>query len=90
MSQEPKKQPADKFNEGPVHVSIWENAGPKGAFRTASLQLRFKDKNEEWQTGNSYSSSDLKHLEKAAQEARSRIENWRQQANANPSPKTAA
>ena len=72
------KKPIDKFHDGPVHVSIWENAGPKGAFRTASFQLRYRDKQEQWQTGHSYSASDLGHLEKAAKEARERINSWHQ------------
>ena len=83
-SDSPGRKPVEKFLDGPVHVSVWENAGPKGAFRTASFQLRYKDKQDQWQTGHSYSASDLRHLENAAGEARSRIEKW-QQANA-PKP----
>jgi hypothetical protein len=60
-----------------VHVSIWENEGIKGAFRTASFQLRYKDKQtDEWQTGASYGPSDLEQLERAAKEARTRIQSW--------------
>lgn len=73
------RKPVEKFHEGPVHVSIWENTGPNGAFRTASFQLRYKDRDEQWQTSHSYSASDLRHLESAAGEARSRIERWQQQ-----------
>ena len=71
------RKPVEKFHDGPVHVSIWENAGPNGAFRTVSFQLRYRDQQQEWQTGTSYSASDLKHLEDAAREARTRIERWR-------------
>jgi hypothetical protein len=73
-------RPVEKFIDGPVHVSIWQNDGSKGAFRTASFETRYKDANEQWQTGRSYTASNLKHLESAAREARSRIESW-QQAN---------
>jgi hypothetical protein len=83
-------QPVDKFTEGNIHVSIFENAGPKGAFRTAAMQLRYKDKGGEWQTGASYSIGDLKHLERAAKEARERIQNWQQQTKGSPAPKTAS
>lgn len=69
------RKPVDKFREGPVHVSIWENEGIKGAFRTASFELRYK-KQDEWQTSHSYGASDLTHLENAAREARHRIETW--------------
>jgi hypothetical protein len=82
-------QPVDKFNEGNVHVSIFENQGPRGAFRTATIQLRYKDdKDRQWKIGNSYSVGDLKHLENAAKEARSRIEGWQQQNK--PKPKNGA
>lgn len=74
------RKPVDKFQDGSVHVSIWEKVGVKGAFRTASFQLRYRDSQNEWQTGSSFSTADLKHLERAAREARTRIENW-QQAN---------
>ncbi len=72
------RKPVEKFHDGPVHVSIWENQGPRGAFRAASFQLRYKDEHDQWQTGYSYAASALKHLESAAREARSRIETWQQ------------
>jgi len=76
-SANPGRKPADKFHEGPVHVSIWENTGPKGAFRTASFEIRYK-KADQWQTSHSYGAGDLKHMETAAKEARTRIEQWQQ------------
>jgi hypothetical protein len=79
-------KPVDKFIEGPVHVSIWENSGSKGAFRSASFELRYKNDQDQWQTGRSYSASNLKHLESAAHEARSRIESWQQANPAKPAP----
>jgi hypothetical protein len=81
-------QPVDKFTDGPVHVSIFENEGPRGAFRAATIQLRYKDKSNEWQTGSSFGLGDLKHLERAAKEARTRIENWQQHNK--PTQKNAA
>lgn len=86
--QSAARKPVEKFHDGPVHVSIWQNDGVKGAFRTATFQLRYKDANEEWQTGTSYGVSDLKHLESAAKEARERIEGW--QKASQPKPKPAA
>ena len=74
--------PVDKFVNGPIHVSIFENRGAKGAFRTASIQLRYRDEKKGWTTGNSYGAADLQHLELAAREARLRIENWQERANA--------
>lgn len=72
----PARKPADRFREGPVHVSIWENDGINGTFRTASFEIRFK-KGEDWQSGTSYGLSELAHLEIAAKQARTRIEQWR-------------
>jgi hypothetical protein len=84
------RQPVEKFTDGHVHVSIWENKSAKGAFRTASIQLRYKAAKKGWQTGTSYGAADLKHLETAAKEARARIEKWQQQTKAGPAPTTAA
>ena len=81
-------KPVDKFIDGPVHVSIWQNTGSKGDFKTASFEIRYKDRNEQWQTGRSYSASNLKHLESATREARSNIETW-QKANS-PASESAA
>ena len=50
-STEENRKPVDKFTDGRVHVSIWENSGVKGAFRAATFQLRYKDQRDEWQTG---------------------------------------
>ena len=87
--QEPESagnRPVERFHEGSVHVSIWENEGVNGAFRTASFQLRYRDGNNEWRTGTSYGVSDLSNLEKAAKEARERIGAWQQQRASPPPP----
>ena len=69
-------KPVDKFREGRVHVSIWENNGVNGAFRTASFEIRFR-RGDEWQSGSSYGLDDLAYLELAAKQARTRIEQWK-------------
>ena len=86
----PGQRPVEKFHDGPVHVSIWEHDGVKGAFRKASFQLRYRDQEKRWQTGASYGASDLFHLESAAREARNRIESWRQQNSARRAPEDAS
>jgi hypothetical protein len=73
-----------------VHVSIWENSGVKGAFRTATFQLGYKDEHHERHTGTSFGTSDLKHLENAAREARARIESWQKANKTEEQPKSAA
>ena len=72
------QKPVEKFRDGPVHVSIWQNQGAKGAFRVASFELRYRDAQDRWQSGHSYSSSALLHLESAARQAHLRIERWQQ------------
>jgi hypothetical protein len=41
-------------------------------------------------TGHSFGAFDLKHLENAAKEARTRIENWQQTHKTKQSPQAAA
>lgn len=89
-SREEATKPVDKFTDGRVHVSIWENTGVQGAFRTATFQLRYRDQEKGWQTGHSFGASDLKHLENAAKEARTRIQNWTQANKTKQSPQAAA
>ena len=84
------RKPVDKFRDGPLHVSIWENQGINGAFRTASFELRYKKEKDEWKTSNNYGTSDLTHLELAAAEARRRIEKWQKENRASEGPTTAA
>jgi hypothetical protein len=63
------ERPVDKFTDGRVHVNIWGNSGVKGAFRTATFPLPYKDNNDECRPATSFGASDLKHLENAAREA---------------------
>jgi len=79
--------PVDKFTDGHVQVSIWEN-NSVGAFRAATVQLRYKD-GEQWKTGTSYGPTDLEHLESAAREARKRIREWQQENKSRPEMKPA-
>lgn len=81
----PGTKPVERFHDGPVHVSIWERTGPKGLFRTASFQLRYRDQGGEWQTGQSYGLTGLSHLERAAHRARDSIEKWQQKTMTSPS-----
>ena len=84
------RKPVDKFTDGRVRVSIFENSGVNGLFRAATVQLRYKDQQNEWHTGTSYGISDLKHLENAAKEARTRIENWQKASRMEQNSKSAA
>jgi hypothetical protein len=73
------RQPVDKFNDGPVQVSIFQNPSSKGDFRTANIQVRYKDKDGEFQTSHSYTAAVLKHLASASIEAAERISKWEEQ-----------
>ena len=86
----PRRKPVDKFRQGGVQVSIWENQSVNGAFRAATVQLRYKDDKKGWRTGTSYGLTDLENLETAAREARTRIRNWQEQNKATAASKTAA
>ena len=61
---EHKNTPEKKFSTGVVTATVWQNNG-KGrngetvAYRTVSLQRRYKDKNGVWQTANSLRVNDL-------------------------------
>ena len=81
------QKPVEKFRDGPVHVSIWQNQGAKGAFRVASFELRYRDAQDRWQSGHSYSSSALLHRESAARQAHLRIERWQQSNRRSPAPR---
>lgn len=68
------KEPVKKFSAGTITASIWENEGTDNAgkpkkFNTVSLQKRYKDKEGEWQTANSYNASDLPKLKIVIDEA---------------------
>ena len=59
-----KNIPEKKFSTGVITATVWSNQG-KGrngeavAYRTVSLQRRYKDKNGIWQTANSFRVNDL-------------------------------
>ena len=61
---ETKNVPEKKFSTGVITATVWQNQG-KGrngesvAYRTVSLQRRYKDKNGVWQTANSLRVNDL-------------------------------
>lgn len=71
--QEPKK-PEKKIRSGRVSATIWKNQMERdGAMvDTHSVQIEksYKDKEDKWQTTNSYNKNDLADLELVTQEAR--------------------
>ena len=56
--------PEKKFSTGVVSATVWKNqgktkSGEETSYNTISLQRRYRDKNDEWQSTNSFRISDL-------------------------------
>jgi hypothetical protein len=73
------REPVDKFQDGPVQVSIFQNPSSKGDFRTAKLEVRYKDKDGQFQTSHSYTASVLKHIASASISASEKISQWEEE-----------
>ncbi len=80
MSQEiqlsgPKSNhPEKKFRAGTISATVWKNPvkrkdGSDGAFRTISIERSYKDKNNAWQTTNSFRINDLPRAELVLRQA---------------------
>ena len=59
-----KNTPEKKFSTGVITATVWQNQGKSRngeivAYRTVSLQRRYKDKSGVWQTANSFRVNDL-------------------------------
>ncbi len=57
-------KPEKKFIAGAVSATIWLNIGKRPnneevQFRTISIDRKYKDKNDQWQTTNSFRVNDL-------------------------------
>jgi hypothetical protein len=64
LSEETKMaKPVAKFRAGPVSAAIWENEitvnGKKGVMLKASVERRFKDKDGQWKSSNSFSRNEI-------------------------------
>ena len=62
--QEVRNVPEKKFSTGVITATVWSNQGKSRngeqiAYRTVSLQRRYKDKNGVWQSANSLRINDL-------------------------------
>jgi hypothetical protein len=61
---EEKNQPETRFRAGAVSATVWLNQvkrqnGETGAYRTVSLDRRYKDKDGNWKSSGSLRASDL-------------------------------
>jgi hypothetical protein len=56
--------PEKRFSTGAISATIWKNSGKSKAgqdveYRTITLQRRYKDRNDQWQSTNSLRVNDL-------------------------------
>ena len=56
-------QPVRKFRAGRVSCALWENeamvSGRKVRMLKATVERRYKDKNDEWKSSNSFSRNEI-------------------------------
>ena len=56
-------KPTAKFRAGPVSAAIWENEitvnGKKALMLKASIERRYKDKDGQWKSSNSFSRNEI-------------------------------
>jgi len=74
MTQTENNRPADTLFDGSLKASIWANANNEGQVRyTVELSRSYKDANDQWQSSNSYSGSELLRIARLAEMAYTRI-----------------
>ena len=67
-------QPVARFNLGSVTAAIWERQTNDGSrFYKASIETRFKDKYNTWQSSSIYSQSELVLLARVADLAETKL-----------------
>jgi hypothetical protein len=64
----PDKKPAAKFRDGPLTVTVWKNAGDKGAFYSVTPSRSYK-KGDAWDETDRFGYDDLMPLAKLLDEA---------------------
>ena len=64
------QKPIHQIRIGNVRASIWEQYSDKGPFLTVTFSRSYKDKQDQWQNGNSYLGYDLEALMDCALEAK--------------------
>jgi len=65
-----KNFPKKKFRAGAISATIWENKGKKDnnefTYQTVTIERNYTDKDDKWQTTNSFRVNDLPKLKLAA------------------------
>lgn len=67
-------KPVEKFRDGPVSATIWENRvqnkyGELGTFYTISIERNYKDKEDKWKSTSSFRSQDMPKVRFVADKA---------------------
>lgn len=57
-----KNEPIEKFRFGSIEVAVWENQQKNGKSRSISIQKSYRDKNNDWQTTNSFFENEIEIL----------------------------
>jgi hypothetical protein len=57
------QQPIERFRAGPVSCALWRNEvtvkGERKSIVKASVSRRYRDRNDEWQTSQSFSRNEI-------------------------------
>jgi hypothetical protein len=65
-AEKPGNRPVNTIRFGGVEATIWSNQSDKGEFYNITFQRRYQDKNQQWQTAQSYGANDALALAKVA------------------------
>ncbi len=71
------KKPAAKFRDGALTVTVWKNAGDKGAFYSVTPSRSYK-KDDTWKETDRFGEDDLLPLAKLLDEAHTWIRDTQQ------------
>ena len=74
--------PLQRFSDRGVHLSIFENVKDGRTFYNTTVECRYKDKKDHWQTSHSFDESQLAVLSDLADDARRLIRGLRAQNKA--------
>ncbi len=72
-TEEKANPPVAKVRVGLVTAAIWEKATDNGTFYNVTFERRYKDKDGNWHSTQSYDAYDLLNLAKAADLAHTQI-----------------
>lgn len=68
-----KPKPIHTLRIGSIQAAIWSNAGQHGAFYNVTIDRRYLDQDEKWQSSGSFGRDDLLVVAKIADAAHSFI-----------------